>query len=64
MVGALVNKHPNAFKVECCANRRAIVKDVLVCVQCDMPSAIPNWSLAKMPAPSVKLWIPEQVNPA
>jgi hypothetical protein len=56
-------KHTNTFRVECCANRRAVVNDVLVCVQCDMPGAIPNWKKATMPANNVQMWTPKRVNP-
>lgn len=59
-----MSKHPNTFRMECCANRRAVVNDVLICSRCDLPSAIPNWASAKMPAPSIKTWTPNPVNPA
>lgn len=56
-------KHLNKFHVECCANRRAVVNDVLICARCDLPGAIPNWSLAKLPDPKINLWTPNPVNP-
>lgn len=57
-------KHTNTFRIECCANRRALVNDVLVCARCDLPGAIPNWNTAKMPSNDLKVWTPKKAGPA
>lgn len=59
-----MNKHPNTFRVECCANRRVIVNDVIVCIHCDLATSVPNWGKAKMPTPNVKTWHVNPVKPA